>query len=154
MDVLCFQPFLINIVIHMIIAMQRLGKCIPYVMLSTIEGHPLLGNEPINIHSYRKCFLCGLCWDHLLGNCMVTCLYNNRGSGVFCAVWTMLRLYMRWFEGMSRTKRLGIQRHTTEWELSQLSVGDSHGKLVIEEESEVSLWRLSVWSDLVTVWLF
>jgi hypothetical protein len=34
----------------------------------------------------------------------------------------------------------------------QLSVGYSHGKLVVEEELEVSLWRLSVWlEDLVTV---
>jgi hypothetical protein len=37
----------------------------------------------------------------------------------------------------------------------QVSVGDSHGKLVVEKELEVSLWRLSVWSeDLVTVKLF
>jgi hypothetical protein len=28
--------------------------------------------------------------------------------------------------------------------LVQLSVGDSHGKLVVEEESEVSQWKLSV----------
>jgi hypothetical protein len=34
----------------------------------------------------------------------------------------------------------------------QLSVGDIHGKLVVEEELEVSLWRLFVWlEDLVTV---
>jgi hypothetical protein len=37
----------------------------------------------------------------------------------------------------------------------QLLVGDSHGKFVVEEELEVSLWRLSVWlEDLVTVGLF
>jgi hypothetical protein len=29
-------------------ARQWLSKNIPEVMLSTIEGHPLLGNEPIN----------------------------------------------------------------------------------------------------------
>jgi hypothetical protein len=29
-------------------ATQRLGKNIPEVTLSTIELHPLLGNEPIN----------------------------------------------------------------------------------------------------------
>jgi hypothetical protein len=37
----------------------------------------------------------------------------------------------------------------------ELSVGYSHGKLVVEEELEVSLWRLSVWlEDLFTVRLF
>jgi hypothetical protein len=49
----------------------------------------------------------------------------------------------------------GVQQRVREWELSQLSVGDSHGKLVVEEELEVSLWRLSVWlDDLVPVRLF
>jgi hypothetical protein len=33
---------------HMTIARQRLGKNIPEVKLSTVEGYPLLGNEPIN----------------------------------------------------------------------------------------------------------
>jgi hypothetical protein len=34
----------------------------------------------------------------------------------------------------------------------QLTVGDSHGKLAVEEELEVSLWRLNVWlEDLFTV---
>jgi hypothetical protein len=43
-------------------------------------------------------------------------------------------------------------RSTEEYELS---VGDGHGKLVVEEELEVSLWRLSVWlKDFVTVTLF
>jgi hypothetical protein len=36
---------------HMPIARQRLGKHIPEVTLSTIEGHPSLGNGPINTHS-------------------------------------------------------------------------------------------------------
>jgi hypothetical protein len=37
-------------------------------------------------------------------------------------------------------------------EVSQLSVWNSHRKLVVEEELEVSLWRLSVWlEDLDTV---
>jgi hypothetical protein len=35
----------------MTIAGQRLGKHSPGVTLSTIEGHPLLGNGPINTHS-------------------------------------------------------------------------------------------------------
>jgi hypothetical protein len=35
----------------MLIARQRLGKHISEVTLSTIEGHPLLGNEQINTHS-------------------------------------------------------------------------------------------------------
>jgi hypothetical protein len=38
-------------VMHMTSDRQRLGKNIPEVTLSTIEGHPLLGNEPINTHS-------------------------------------------------------------------------------------------------------
>jgi hypothetical protein len=34
----------------------------------------------------------------------------------------------------------------------QLSAGDSHGKLVVAEELEVSLWGLGVWlEDLATV---
>jgi hypothetical protein len=33
------------------IARQWFGKHIPEVMLSTIEGHPLLGNGKINMHS-------------------------------------------------------------------------------------------------------
>jgi hypothetical protein len=38
-------------VTHMNIARQRLGKHIPEVTLSIIEGHPLLGNGPINRNS-------------------------------------------------------------------------------------------------------
>jgi hypothetical protein len=38
----------------MTITRQRLGKHIPEVMLSTIEGHPLLGNGPINTHSGQQ----------------------------------------------------------------------------------------------------
>jgi hypothetical protein len=49
----------------------------------------------------------------------------------------------------------GVQPRVREWELSQLLVEDNHGKLVVEEELEVSLWRLSVWlEDLDTVRLF
>jgi hypothetical protein len=40
-----------DIVTHMSIAKQRLGKHIPEVTLSTIEEHPLLGKGPINNHS-------------------------------------------------------------------------------------------------------
>jgi hypothetical protein len=36
-----------NIVTHTTITRQRLGKNIPEVKFSTIEGHPLLGNGPI-----------------------------------------------------------------------------------------------------------
>jgi hypothetical protein len=36
-----------------------------------------------------------------------------------------------------------------------LSVGDSHGNFIVEEELEVGLWRFSVWlENLVTVRLF
>jgi hypothetical protein len=45
-----YNPFQ-NILTYMTIARQRLGKNVPEVTLSTIEGHPLLGNEPINTHS-------------------------------------------------------------------------------------------------------
>jgi hypothetical protein len=31
--------------------------------------------------------------------------------------------------------------------VSQFSVGDSHGKFVVEEELEVSLWKLNVWFE-------
>jgi hypothetical protein len=34
----------------MTVALQRLGKHSPGVTLSTTEGHPLLGNRPINTH--------------------------------------------------------------------------------------------------------
>jgi hypothetical protein len=48
-----------------------------------------------------------------------------------------------------------VQQTVQDWELSQLSAGDSHGKLVVEEELEFNLWRLGVWlEDLVTVSLF
>jgi hypothetical protein len=48
-----------------------------------------------------------------------------------------------------------VQQREWEWELSQLSVGDNHGKLVVEEELEVSLWGHGMWlEDLVTVRLF
>jgi hypothetical protein len=43
-------------------------------------------------------------------------------SCVFCAAWSVPRLHKRQFEG-----------------IVQLSVEDSHGKLVVEEELEVSL---------------
>jgi hypothetical protein len=42
---------LYNIVTHMPLARQRLGKHIPEVTLSTTEGHPLLGKGPIKTHS-------------------------------------------------------------------------------------------------------
>jgi hypothetical protein len=40
-----------DIVTHMVIARQRRGKHIPGVTLATVEGLPLLGNEPKNTHS-------------------------------------------------------------------------------------------------------
>jgi hypothetical protein len=42
---------MIHIVTYMTTAKQRLGKHIPEVTFATIEGHPLLGNGPINTHS-------------------------------------------------------------------------------------------------------
>jgi hypothetical protein len=42
------------IVTHMPIARQRLAKHIPEITLSTIEGHALLGNGPINTHSRQQ----------------------------------------------------------------------------------------------------
>jgi hypothetical protein len=36
------------------IVRQRLDKHIPEVTLSTIVGHPLLGNGPINMHSRQR----------------------------------------------------------------------------------------------------
>jgi hypothetical protein len=36
-----------------------------------------------------------------------------------------------------------------EWELSQLSGGHSHGKLVVDKVLDVSLWRPSVWLDYI-----
>jgi hypothetical protein len=46
------EEYLNNIIVtHMPFGRQRLGKHIPKITLSTIEGHPLLGNGPINMHS-------------------------------------------------------------------------------------------------------
>jgi hypothetical protein len=33
---------------HMTIARQRFGKQVPEVTLSTVEGHPLLGNRSLD----------------------------------------------------------------------------------------------------------
>jgi hypothetical protein len=43
-----------NIVTHMTIARQQLGKHNPGVTLSTKEGHPSLGNRPINPFPWRQ----------------------------------------------------------------------------------------------------
>jgi hypothetical protein len=43
-----------NVAIHMTIVRQQLGKHIPGVTFSTIEGHPLLGNGPINTFPRRQ----------------------------------------------------------------------------------------------------
>jgi hypothetical protein len=54
------------------------------------------------------------------------------------------------------TKEDGVFRVVRAEELSwrqsalrvgQFSVGDSHGKFVVEEELEVGLWRLIVWFE-------
>jgi hypothetical protein len=37
----------------MAIATQRFGKHIPEVTFLTVVGRPLLGNEPINTHSWH-----------------------------------------------------------------------------------------------------
>jgi hypothetical protein len=34
----------------MTIGRQKLGKNIPEITFSTIEGHPLMGNETVNMH--------------------------------------------------------------------------------------------------------
>jgi hypothetical protein len=55
-------------------------------------------------------------------------------------------------ENGNTTAYIGVKQNAN---LVQLSVGDSHGKSVVEEELEVSRSRLSVWlEDLVTVRLF
>jgi hypothetical protein len=46
---------------------------------------------------------------------VVTCLYNNRGSGVFCGVRSVPRLYKRDSLKGERTKKMGTQRITTEY---------------------------------------
>jgi hypothetical protein len=52
----------IIIVTHMPIDGKRLDKYIPKVTLSNLEGHPLLGNGPINAHycQERDGVLCGV----------------------------------------------------------------------------------------------
>lgn len=41
----------------------------------------------------EMCLLCSPHRDCLLGNWVVTCPYNNRGSDVFCAAWSVPWLY-------------------------------------------------------------
>jgi hypothetical protein len=77
----------------MTIARQRLGKNIPEVTLSTIRDK----NE--------KCFLCGPRREYLLGKCVVTRLYNNRGA-VFSVLHGPCRDFIR----------------VREWELSQKEI--------------------------------
>jgi hypothetical protein len=75
---------------------------------------------------------------------------------VFCAAWSMPRLHKEAsLKDRERVRRMGIQRRKTEYNREyeneksvRLSVGDSYGKLVVEEELEVSLWRLSVWLQI------
>jgi hypothetical protein len=43
-----------------------------------------------------------------VGNCMVTRLYNNKGSGVFCATWSVPQLYKR--DSLKSPKRLGPEK--------------------------------------------
>jgi hypothetical protein len=60
-----------NIVTHMTIARQRLGKHCPGITLSTIEEYPLLGNGSINTNSRtteEKCFLWGPCRGIIRGH--------------------------------------------------------------------------------------
>jgi hypothetical protein len=65
------------------------------------------------------------------------------------------RDYIKEFERTTESREWEyneVQQSVQEWEGKQLPVGDNHGKLVVEEELEVSLWRLSVWlEDVVTV---
>jgi hypothetical protein len=117
---------------------------------------PLLGKH---VQAYtrltirqKRCFLCGPLRDSLLGNWVVTRLYNSRVSGVFYAVRSVQRNYKTVkFRGCSSTEEYKKSVVEQEWEFSQLSV-DGHGKLVVGEELEVSLWGLSMWLEcLVTV---
>jgi hypothetical protein len=89
---------------------------------------------------HKRCFLCGPCWDCLLGKWVVTHLYNNMGSSVFCNVWSMPWQYKRdsLIEGAEPRERgysevqqsipetreleLGVQKlynKVREWKLSQ-----------------------------------
>jgi hypothetical protein len=63
---------------HMTIARQRLGKHIPKVSLSTIQGHQLLGNEPINTRSgnVTRVFR-GVCAEELQDTEQSTTKYNG-----------------------------------------------------------------------------
>jgi hypothetical protein len=79
-------------VTHMTIARQRLGKHIPGVTLSTIKGHPLLGNGSIDTHSRTTEETCfprgphrGIIRGHRrsseAGERMSTTEYDNNGNG-------------------------------------------------------------------------
>jgi hypothetical protein len=45
---------MLNTVMRMAIARQRLGNHIPEITISKIVGHPVLGNGPINMHSWQR----------------------------------------------------------------------------------------------------
>jgi hypothetical protein len=73
-----------------------------------------------------------------------TLLQQQQGC-VFCAVWSVPRKYK---SRIPKLAAVGVQKNTGVQESTrmriELSVGDSHGKLVVEEELEVDLWKLSV----------
>jgi hypothetical protein len=73
---------------------------------------------------------------------VVTCLYNNKGTGVFCAVGQCRGIIRESNSEASSCRSTEEHKESVveqEGEFSQLSVGDSHGKLVVEKELEVSL---------------
>jgi hypothetical protein len=75
-----------------------------------------------------RCFLCGPRRHCLLDNCVVTRLYNSR-----VAVFSVLRGpcpgYVR--EQNSEARAVGVQKSTRS--TTELSVGESHGKFVVEK---------------------
>jgi hypothetical protein len=128
---------------------------------------PVLCNGPINTHS-----------DNRRGVFYVVSATPSAGKGpmnmqshtwrIFSA-WSVPVLYNEtlfvarsrlenWNWEFRRIKRMTIKRSTTETTgmRTESFVGwRSHGKLVVDEELGVSLWRFSAWlEDLVTVKLF
>jgi hypothetical protein len=137
---------------------QILGKepLLGYVYKNT--RHLVLGIVPINTRlltlwdKNERCFLCGPRRDCLLDNCVVTRLYN-KGGAVFSVLRGPCRGNIRESNSEASScrsteeyKEYDRENENKNWRsTTEFSVGDGHRKLVVEEELEVSLWRLSVW---------
>jgi hypothetical protein len=129
---------------------------------------PLLGNAYDNTSQYRtnkeaaieisdkneRFFLSGPRWDCLLGNCVVTRLYKNRGD-VFSVLRGPCRENIREWNSESSScssteeckqyKEYNRGYNNENWRSTrELSIGDSHGKFMVEEELETSLRKHSV----------